>query len=90
MSETDLFQTETMARIYFSQGRYPEAEQIYRRLIRANPEKQHLVPALLEAGKKALEKRRSDTVAKTAHWIRLLMRLRDLEALGRIQRGQVR
>ncbi|MBW1777971.1 MAG: hypothetical protein JRI76_12410 [Deltaproteobacteria bacterium] len=86
MSNADPFRTETLARIYFSQGRFQEAADIYRYLILNKSGNRRLVPAFLEAEQKALEKRRSDVIEKTARWIRFSMRLKDRKRLAGVQR----
>lgn len=85
MSDGDPFRTETLAQIYFSQGRFREAADIYRHLIRTTPDPRRLVPVFLKAEKRALEKKREEVMRKTAHWIRLLMRLNDRKQLSGIR-----
>lgn len=86
MSNADPFRTETLARIYFSQGRFREAADIYRYLVLKKPGNRRLVPAFLKAEEKALEKRREGVIEKTARWIRFSMRVKDRKRLAGVQR----
>lgn len=85
MSPEEPFYTETLAKIYFAQGKFQEAARIYGHLLRGNPEHRHLIPVFLEAERKALEQKARDVTLKLSRWIRLVSNLRTRKTLPGIR-----
>lgn len=80
------FETETMAGIYTEQGHYAKAATIYRRLLRAAPDREDL-------------RRRLEAVEALAHgagdpqlsdrfgeWLQLLMKKKEIDRLRRFRK----
>jgi hypothetical protein len=79
-----LFYTKTMAKVYADQGNLLQASEIYRYLLKREPDRQDLAHALSEIQKKYLEKEPEDLVSLFSRWIELELahdRLRKLKKL---------
>jgi len=88
MSNEAEFYTETMARIYVDQGYFEKAAEIYRHLLRAEPDRQELIEALAQVESKICtphNKSLKDTVPLLAEWIELLLRYRNVRKLKRLK-----
>lgn len=84
MTETDPFATETMASIYEKQGHIDKAVEIYRKLLRETPDRTDLADRLAEL-EQHLKGPRKALVDLVGEWIKLLLRLRELERLSSLK-----
>jgi cytochrome c-type biogenesis protein CcmH/NrfG len=86
--ETD-FYTGTMAKVYAGQGHWHKAAEIYRHLLRMEPERTDYLEALAEAERmlSATDKRPVEDLAPLFHqWIDLLLKYKNLQRLRRLKR----
>ncbi len=86
-NETE-FYTETMAKIYVDQGYFEKAAKIYRHLLKAEPDRQELIEALVQVESKIStlkNKSLRDTVPLLAEWIELLLRYHNVRKLKRLK-----
>jgi hypothetical protein len=86
--ETD-FYTGTMAKVYAGQGHWDKAAEIYRHLLRMEPERTDYLEALAEA-ERILSKtgnRPVEDLAPLFHqWIDLMLKYKNLQKLRRLKR----
>ena len=81
------FYTKTMAKVYADQGHWDKAAEIYRHLLKQEPERQDLVDALRETEKiigDLREKNQETLTVLFAEWIELLLdqdKIRKLKTL---------
>jgi Flp pilus assembly CpaF family ATPase len=86
--ETD-FYTGTMAKVYAGQGHWDKAAEIYRHLLRMEPERTDYLEALAEAERmlSATGKGPDGDLASLFHeWIDLLLKYKNLQRLLRLKR----
>ena len=86
--ETD-FYTGTMAKVYAGQGHWDKAAEIYRHLLRMEPERTDYLEALAEAERmlSATGKRLAGDLAPLFHeWIDLMLKYKNLQRLRRFKR----
>ena len=86
--ETD-FYTSTMAKVYADQGHWDKAAEIYRHLLRIEPERTDYLEALAEAEQMLSEnsKRSVEDLAPLFHeWIDLMFRYKNLQRLRRFKK----
>ena len=84
------FYTVTMARVYEEQGHLQKAAEIYRYLIKAEPERRELIEKLAEIENKmdeASNKTPDDLIPLFHEWITLLLRYNRLQKLRQLKRG---
>jgi hypothetical protein len=84
------FYTVTMARVYEEQGYLEKAAEIYRYLIKAEPERRDLIEKLAEIERKMDEagnKKPDDLIPLFREWITLLLRYNRLHKLRRLKGG---
>jgi len=84
------FYTVTMARVYEEQGHLEKAAEIYRFLIKDEPERRDLIEALAEIDRKmdeALNRKPDDLIPLFREWITLLLRYGRLRKLRRLKGG---
>lgn len=82
------FNTVTMARVYEDQGHWEKAAEIYRYILKQEPERQDIANALAEA-----EKRIDRGITNSAHdltpligeWIHLMLRFKRLQKLRQLK-----
>jgi len=86
MSADNAFQTETMARIYESQGHFDRAAAIYRRLLARDPERSDLAARLAEIEERARSHGAQELARLVGEWVDLLARTRKVRALDGIRR----
>ena len=82
------FYTETMAKIYVDQGYFEKAAEIYRHLLKAEPDRQELIEALAQVESKIStpqNKSLKDTVPLLAEWIELLLRYHNVRKLKQLK-----
>jgi pentatricopeptide repeat protein len=82
-------QTATMARVFAEQGHYEKAAEIYRRLLKQDPQRQDLAEALSEIEKRISEldtKPEGDLVSLFSEWIELVLRYKRLRYLMTIKK----
>ena len=86
--ETD-FYTGTMAKVYAGQGYWDKAAEIYRHLLRMEPERTDYLEALAEAERmlSATSKQSVEDLAPLFHeWIDLMLKYQNLQRLRRLKR----
>lgn len=86
--ETD-FYTGTMAKVYAGQGHWDKAAEIYRHLLRMEPERTDYLEALAEAERmlKTAGSRPGEELAPLFHqWIDLMLKYKNLQKLRRLKR----
>lgn len=89
MSEDTDFYTSTMAKIYADQGLFEKASEIYRFLLKKEPDRQDLVQALSEVEQRfsSVTKNKHDAlVSLFVDWFDLALCGKRLQALRRIQK----
>ena len=87
-NETD-FYTGTMAKVYAGQGHWDKAAEIYRHLLRMEPERTDYLEALAEAERmlKTTGNRPAEDLAPLFHqWIDLMLKYKNLQKLRRLKR----
>lgn len=85
MSDDKLFYTKTMAKIYADQGNLEKAAEIYRYLLKHEPDRQDLIDALSEVEKRLFEKDPEDLVKLFSKWVDLLLKHYGLHKLKKLQ-----
>ena len=86
--ETD-FYTGTMAKVYAGQGHWDKAAEIYRYLLRREPERTDYLEALAEAermSKTTASEEARDLALLFHEWIDLMLKYKNLQKLRRLKR----
>jgi cytochrome c-type biogenesis protein CcmH/NrfG len=87
--ETD-FYTGTMAKVYAGQGHWDKAAEIYRHLLRVEPERTDYLEALAEAERMLSASSKQQSVEDLAplfhEWIDLMLKYHNLKRLRRLKR----
>lgn len=83
MGSAEQIRTATMAGIYVRQGHYRKAAEIYRYLLKQQPDREDIKAALVETEAKAAadDSRRSNLDRLLAEWVRLAINYRKLQYL---------
>ena len=87
-NETD-FYTGTMAKVYAGQGHWDKAAEIYRHLLRVEPERTDYLEALAEAERmlSATRKQSVEDLPSLFHeWIDLMLKYKNLQRLRRFKK----
>ena len=87
--ETD-FYTATMARVYADQGYWEKAAEIYRHLLKQEPERNDYLEALAEAERKIFSsgKKPSENLVRLFHqWFDLMLKYKNLQKLRKLKSG---
>jgi len=87
MSET-AFYTATMAKVYADQGYFEKSAEIYRHLLKLEPNRPELKAALLEVERKLEAETKThsrDLTPLFEIWIELLLRRRNQQILKKLQ-----
>ena len=82
------FYTVTMARVYEEQGHLEKAAEIYRYLIKAEPQRRELIEKLSEVENKMDEARNrkpDDLIPLFREWITLLLKYHRLQKLRKLK-----
>jgi predicted membrane chloride channel (bestrophin family) len=82
------FYTITMARVYEDQGHWEKAAEIYRYLLKQEPERKDIADALAEAEKRLVEgitKNADDLTPLIGEWIHLMFRYKRLQKLRQLK-----
>ena len=90
MNKDPDFYTVTMARVYEEQGHLDKAADIYRYLLKAEPQRRDLAEALEEIDRKIDEagnRKPDDLIPLFREWITLLLRYGRLQKLRRLKGG---
>ena len=85
--ETD-FYTATMAKVYAEQGHWDKSAEIYRYLLRHEPERVDYLEALAQAERNvisAAQKPRKDVSALFHQWFDLMLKYRTLQKLRKLK-----
>ena len=82
----DIFYTKTMAKVYADQGRLDKAAEIYKYLLKEEPERQDLIDALAEVDKKRNEKDPTGLGRLFDTWIDLVLVHNRVQKLNRLKR----
>jgi len=88
--ETD-FYTATMAKVYADQGHWQKAADIYRHLLKHEPERNDYLEALAEAEKKILssgQKPFEDLTPLFHQWFDLMLKYKNLQKLRKVKGGR--
>jgi tetratricopeptide (TPR) repeat protein len=88
MIQDNDFKTATMARVYYSQGHYEKAAEIYKHLLECEPDRQDLARALAGVEKKLYEKEKGsneDLAALFSKWIDLVLSYKRKRYLRKIK-----
>jgi hypothetical protein len=85
LSRDDLFYTRTMAKVYTDQGNLMKAAEIYRYLLKSEPERLDLKDELSEIEKKLNEKSPDDLTKLFNRWIDLLLTHHNMQKLLRFK-----
>ena len=83
------FQTATMAKVFADQGHYEKAAEIYRNLLKREPQRQDLADALSEVEKRVSEAGQSsddNLVFLLSEWIELVFRYKRLRFLRSVKK----
>ena len=86
--ETD-FYTGTMAKVYAGQGLWDKAAEIYRHLLRLEPERTDYLEALAEAERMlntTVNRKVEDLAPLFQQWIDLMLKYKNLQKLRRLKR----
>ncbi len=75
-----------MAKVYADQGKLGQAAEIYRHLLRKEPDRQDLIDALAEIDNKRFEKGAENLGSLFSTWVDLLLAHRRLQKLKKLQR----
>ena len=86
MTNNTDFYTKTMAKVYADQGYFEKAAEIYRYLLKQDPERQDIVEALAEIEIKLSEKAPDKLVLLFGEWIDLAVKYNNLQKLKKNQR----
>ena len=85
--ETD-FYTATMASVYADQGYWDKAAEIYRHLLKLEPQRDDYLEALAEAEKKIIssgKKPRGDLAPLFHQWFDLMLKYKNLQKLHKLK-----
>jgi len=82
----DVFYTKTMAKVYADQGNLEKATEIYKYLLKREPNRHDLTDALSEIEKKSLGKDSEKLEKLFGKWVDLLIRYNGLQKLKKFQR----
>jgi len=89
MDEGNDFYTVTMAKVYADQGHLEKAAEIYRYLLKHEPDRLDLIKSLSEIDKKISERKKKDLkelVPLFSEWIGLMLDFNRLQKLKKLQR----
>ena len=86
MNNDKVFYTKTMAKVYADQGNLEKAAEIYKYLIKKNPERRELLDALAEIEKKRFEKDPSGLGDLFSTWIDLLFVRDQVQKLNKLKK----
>ncbi|HUV50485.1 MAG TPA: hypothetical protein VMW78_05640 [Anaerolineae bacterium] len=85
MTDHPDFYTKTMAKVYSDQGYLSKAAEIYRLLLKQEPDRKDLVDELSKIEKKLSEKAPSNAVLLLSKWINLELKYNNLKKLKNIK-----
>jgi len=75
-----------MAKVYADQGKLGQAAEIYRHLLRKEPDRQDIIDALAEIDNKRFEKGAENLGSLFSTWVDLLLAHGRLQKLKKLQR----
>jgi len=90
MNETNDFYTETMAKVYANQGYVEKAADIYRYLLKREPDRQDIAAKLSELENQMGEKRRAGEdrlVSLFSQWTDLVLKHNKLKKLKKVSKA---
>ena len=85
MTDHSDFYTKTMAKVYAGQGYLSKAAEIYRFLLKQEPDRKDLIDELFKIEKKLSEKASGDPVLLLGKWIDLELKYNNLKKLKKIR-----
>ncbi|MBW2568921.1 MAG: hypothetical protein JRD93_13685 [Deltaproteobacteria bacterium] len=85
MTNNSDFYTKTMAKVYADQGYFEKAAEIYRYLLKQEPERHDLFEALAEVEIKLSEKAPDKLVLLFGEWFDLAVKYNNLQKLKKIR-----
>jgi tetratricopeptide (TPR) repeat protein len=88
MEKENHFYTATMARVYADQGHWEKAAEIYRYLLKQEPERDDYLEALAAIEKQTISsgKKPADTLAPLFHrFFDLMLKFKNLQKLRRLK-----
>jgi hypothetical protein len=83
------FQTATMAKVFADQGHYEKAADIYRNLLKREPQRQDLADALFEVEKRISETGKpsdENLVSLLGEWVELVFKYKQLRFLRSVKK----
>lgn len=81
MTKDDVFYTRTMAKVYADQGNLLKAAEIYRYLLKCEPERRDLMDALSGIERKLNKTSPEDLIKLFNRWIDLLLKYHNVQKL---------
>ena len=85
MTQNDIFYTRTMAKVYADQGNLLKAAEIYRYLLKSEPEQIDLKDALAEIERRLNKKSPEDLIRLFNRWIDLLLKYHNVQQLMKLR-----
>ena len=85
MNKDDVFYTKTMAKVYADQGQLEKAVEIYRYLLKKEPDRQDLIDAIAEIDIKCFGKDPGRLGDLLSVWLDLLLRHGRLQQLKKLK-----
>lgn len=85
MTKDDVFYTRTMAKVYADQGNLLKAAEIYRYLLKCEPQRRDLMDALSGIERKLNETSPEDLIKLFNRWIDLLLKHHNVQKLMRFR-----
>lgn len=86
MQEDTTFYTQTMAKVYADQGDSAKAAEIYRWLLKREPNNREWAAELAAAKAKTKPDASADLVPLITHWVQLTLRCRHQQRLRKMRR----
>jgi hypothetical protein len=81
----EVFYTRTMAKVHTEQGNLGKAAEIYKYLLKQEPDRQDLINALSEIENKGFDKDLENLFMLFSEWIDLLLKYNNLQRLKKLK-----
>ncbi len=86
MIKDEVFYTKTMAKVFADQGNLEKAAEIYKYLLRREPQRHDLIDALSDIEKKSIQTGNRELEEIFAKWVDLLIKYNGIQKLKELQR----